>query len=134
MIKNQLYQKAPIETDFVKVWIDEGIVHTAYPKDFKMTLDKARAIVELRKEYTEGIAYPGLADIRNLKKVDFAAMKFLASSAAYAGVIRAAVYSNNKLGRILINFWLSVDKPVTPTKYFTDIGAAKLYLKEISAN
>lgn len=121
--------KAPFETEYVKLWIENGIIHTVYPPDTIITLEIAKKIVEDRIAYTEGIEYPGLADIRNLKKADYAAMQFWASKESYQSLSRVAIFSDKRLSKIFFNFWLKVDRPFRPTRYFTNKSNAYLYLK-----
>ena len=130
MIQN----KAPFENEYVKYWIKDGVIHVQYKDNLVMTVAIAKQIVRDRLAYCEGINYLGLADIRMLKHVDHDAMRFMASKEAYEGVSKVAIYSNSTMSKWLFNIWTLFDKPVKPTKYFTDLGAAYLYLKEISAN
>lgn len=129
-----LNQKDPFITGYVKMWIENGIIHTEYPPGLVITLDIAKKIVADRIAYTEGVTYPGLADIRNLKKAEYAAMKYWASEESYSSLSKLAVFSDKKLSKIFFNFWFKVDKPFRPTKYFTDEGSAYLFLKPVSPN
>lgn len=129
-----LNQKEAFITDYVKMWIEDGIIHTEYPPGLVITLDIAKKIVVDRLAYAEGITYPGFADIRNMKKAEYPAMKYLASEEAYGGLTRLAVFSDKKLSKIFFNFWFKVDRPFLPTKYFTDEGSAYLYLKPVGQN
>lgn len=130
-----MYQfKEVFTTDYVTMWIEKGIVHTKYPEGQIITLEIAKNIVEDRIMYTEGRLYPGLADIRNIAKVEYAAMKYWASQESYSSLSKLAVYSDKRLSKIFFNFWFKVDKPFKPTKYFTDKGSAYLFLTPINSN
>lgn len=130
-----MYQfKEVFTTDYVTMWIEKGIVHTKYPEGQIITLEIAKNIVEDRITYTEGRLYPGLADIRNIAKVEYAAMKYWASQESYSSLSKLAVYSDKRLSKIFFNFWFKVDKPFKPTKYFTDKGSAYLFLTPINSN
>jgi hypothetical protein len=130
-----MYQfKEVFTTDYVTMWIEKGIVHTQYPEGQIITLEIAKNIVQDRILYTEGRLYPGLADIRNIAKVEYAAMKYWASQESYSSLSKLAVYSDKRLSKIFFNFWFKVDKPFKPTKYFTDKGSAYLFLTPINSN
>lgn len=129
-----LNQKEAFVTDYVKMWIENGIIHTEYPPKIVITLEIAKQIVADRVAYTEGVTYPGFADIRNMQKAEYPAMKWWASEESYSGLSRLAVFSDKKLSKIFFNFWFKMDKPFRPTKYFTDRGSAYMYLKPISEN
>ncbi len=129
-----LNHKEAFVTDYVKMWIENGVIHTEYPPNIVITLEIAKKIVADRVEYTGGVTYPGYADIRNLKKAEYPAMKYWASEESYSCLSRLAVFSDKKLSKIFFNFWFKVDKPFRPTRYFTDEGSAYLYLKPVSVN
>lgn len=124
-----IFNKEPFETDYVKMWIEQGIMHTTYPPGTVITLDIAKKIVEDRLVYCEGKMYPGLADIRNMKKAEYAAMKFWSSKESYGCISALAVHSDSRIGKTFFNFWFKVDKPYKPTKYFNDKETAYLFLK-----
>ena len=123
------FQKDPFITDYVRMWIEDGIVHTSYPAGLVISLSIAKKIVADRLEYTEGKTYPGLADVRSGKKADYDAMKYWATPDAYHCLSALAIYSDNRLAKIFVNFWLKVDKPYKPTKYFNDLSQAYLFLQ-----
>lgn len=129
-----LRKKAPFVTDYFTIWIENGIIHTTYPPNSVINLETAKKIVEDRKNYTNGIEYPALVDIRNLKKADYSAMKFLASKDSYQSLSRVAIFSDKNLSKIFFNFWLKVDHPFKPTRYFTNRSMAYLYLQPINVN
>jgi len=126
-----LSEKPPYETAHIKMWISDGIFHSEYPKGLVVTLDIAKQIVQDRIAYTEGFDYPVLVDMRNMAKVEFNAMKYWASEESYSSISKLAVFSDKILSKMIFNFWLNVDKPVKPTKYFTNIDNAYSYLRQM---
>lgn len=126
--------KEPFETEHIRMWIQGGIFHSEYPPNLIVTIEIAKQIVLDRIEYTNGVEYPVLVDIRNIKKVEYSAMKFWASEESYKSISRLAVFSNAKISKIIFNFWFHVDNPIKPTKYFTEIGSAYLFLNRMGDN
>lgn len=124
-------EKPPYETAYIKMWISDGIFHSEYPAGLVVTLEIAKQIVQDRIAYTDGVEYPVLVDMRNMAKVEFSAMKYWASEEAYSSISRLAVYSDKILSKMIFNFWLNVDKPFRPTKYFTKIESAYTYLRQM---
>ena len=115
--------------------LKNGILHCSYPEGLIVTLEVAKQIVKERMEYTKGIPYPALINMKGIKNAKKAAMKYWASQEAYQDLSRIAIYSDGALlSKILINFWFKLDKPVKPTKFFSDEGSARLYLLEIPKN
>jgi len=130
-----LLNKPTIQTQFITMSIEEGVLICSYAKDLVVNFEIAKAIVETRREYTEGKVYPILIDMRNIKNVETKAMKYWASKEAYDNISRVAIYSNgNLISKIMINMWFKIDKPFKPTKFFKNVGSAKLYLKSIHKN
>ena len=121
--------KKPYETEYIKIWIENGIFHSSYPPDLIVSLAIAKKIVADRIEYTQGKSYPALVDIRNIKSVEYAAMKYWAKTESFSCLTSVAVFSNKRLSKIFFNFWLKVDKPYKPTKYFTDKESAYIFLQ-----
>lgn len=124
-----LTDKEPYSTDHITMWISDGIFHSEYPEGLVVTLEIAKQIVQDRIAYTEGNLYPVLVDIRNIAKVEFNAMKYWASEESYSSISKLAVYSDKVVSKIIFNFWLYVDKPYRPTRYFTQLDEAYSYLK-----
>jgi len=124
-----LMNKAPLETEYVTLWIENGVIHSMYAPDLTITLEIAKQIVEDRIKYTEGQTYPGLANMNQGKTADYAAMKYWATGDAYRCLSALSVYSKNRLANVFVNFWLKVDKPPKPSKFFTDIDDAYLFLQ-----
>ncbi|NQY66629.1 MAG: hypothetical protein HRT72_02745 [Flavobacteriales bacterium] len=121
--------KKQFETEYLKIWIEKGIIHTTYTPDLVVSLEIAKKIVADRIAYTGGHLYPGLVDIRNIKSVDYGAMKYWATEESYSSLSSIAVFSDKRLSKIFFNFWLKVDKPYRPTKYFNDKESAYLFLQ-----
>ena len=129
-----MFTKAVREDEYVKLWIADGIMHSEFKPNCIITLEVAKKIVQDRIDYSEGVSYPGLVDMRNIKRVEFRAMIHLASNHAYQLTNKVAVFSDMKISKYLFSIWIKFDKPPVPTRYFLDKGAAYLFLKDISAN
>jgi hypothetical protein len=126
--------KEPLETDYIKIWISNGIIHTEFRPNLKISLDIAKKIVDQRKEYTEGATYKAIVDISNIKKVELNAREYWASEDSYACLSQLAIFSPSTFSKIIANFWLKVSKPYRPTKFFTNKSSAYIYLNQSSQN
>ncbi len=123
--------KAPWHSDLMSLEVKEGILHCHYPKGLTIDLETAEKMVKARAEYTRGTSYPALVDMSNIKHVKSQAMKYLASEVAYTDLTRIAIYSSGAiLSKMMANLWLKLDSPVKPTKYFTDLPSAQIFLAE----
>ena len=126
--------KEPLETDYIKIWIAGGIIHTEFTPNLVINLEIAKEIVNQRKLYTEGLTYKAIVDISNLKKVELNARDYWASKESYACLSKLAIFSPSTLSKIIANFWLKVSKPYKPTKFFTNKTSAYMYLNQGSQN
>lgn len=55
----------------------------------------------------------------------------MASEAGCRGVIAAAVLIDSPLGSMIGNFFISISRPLRPTKIFTDEVEAKKWLNKL---
>ena len=58
-----------IETPFIKIWIEEGILCAIYAENIHVDIEIAKSIVHTRIMYSKGISYPALANIKGMKSV-----------------------------------------------------------------
>lgn len=112
-----------------RIWLEKGIVFTEYPPEYKMTLELAREGVEERLSISGGVTRPLLADVRNLKRVDDAAMKFLASEEAVQYLSAIAIVKETPIQNLFANFYLKFDKPRVPTRLFSAMDKALRWLE-----
>lgn len=99
--------------------------------DFKVEhfdLQIVQKLVEERKKAFNGILYPVIANVMSLKSSTKAARDFFASETGCEGISAAAVIINSPVGSIIGNFYISLSKPLRPTKLFTDVTEAKKWL------
>ena len=117
------------QSDLVKFWFENDVLFASFPENSKISLPRAKEIVAQRIEFTQGETYKAVVDITNIKSVSFEARTYWASIEGYSSIDVLAIYSPSALSKVLSNFWLKVNKPFKPTKFFTDKVSALEYLK-----
>lgn len=118
-----------LENDEVRIELEGGILIGKLKSPF-VDLDVAQQAVVNRLEATDFIPYPMVIDIKSIKSITKPSRDFLASEKGSEGIIAAAFLIDSSLGRILGNFFIQINKPLRPTKIFTDEIAAKKWLTQ----
>jgi hypothetical protein len=121
--------KPSFENDYANFWIEAGILYFVYKRDAAIDLNAAKQIVNDRVKFQQQKDYPILCDIRGIKGIDKAARDFLAKegSSYTKGV---AVVVDTPMTKIISNFYLGLNKPIAPTKMFTEKQEALNYLQQ----
>lgn len=117
------------ENPHANFWIEAGILYFVYKPNTTVDLTAAKQIVSDRINFQHQIDYPIFCDIRGMKSVDKAAREFLAKegSSYTKGV---AVVVDSPMTKIIGNFYLGLNKPLAPTKMFTEKHEALEYLRQ----
>lgn len=116
------------ETLFCRYWIEDGILYVFYkPIDF-IDLNIARSIVAARIQFQENDTYPIFCDTCGIKDSSKAARDYLArEGSTLAKAI--AIYDDRQLSAFMLHYYLIRNKPLVPSKIFTDREEALLYLR-----
>lgn len=123
-----------IETEYSKMWIENGIGFQEYKPGIAITLNIAKEMVRQRIESFNGVARPVMVDIRSLKSIDAPSRRYFASKEAGELILAGAIYLSNPLARWFGNIFLKLDEPITPAKLFTDKNEALQWLERYKYN
>lgn len=120
-------KKLLLENSEVAIELEGGIVTANWKTSF---IDKnvAQRAVKYRLECTDYVSYPMLSNIRAIKDGTKEARAFLASEGGCKGIISLALLIDSPIGSMIGNFWIKINKPLIPTKLFTDELEAKKWL------
>ncbi|MEO9869572.1 DUF7793 family protein [Ekhidna sp.] len=108
-----------LSTNYADMFIKDGIAHLIYKPLDLLDLDVAKLMVKDRIEFKEGISYPTLFDIRNVKSTSKDARDYLANEGNDL-VISSALIVSSSVTKMIGNFFITVSKPKKPTHLFTD--------------
>lgn len=122
-------KKLLLKNDEVTIVLDDGIVIATWESD-SVDLEAAQRAVKYRLECTDYQPYPLLSNIKPIKIISKPARDFLASEAGCEGIIAAAILIDSPLGSMIGNFWISISRPLRPTKIFTNEAEAKKWLTQ----
>ncbi len=118
------------ENEHVKLWIEDGILFTVYKPNLEITLEVAKKIVHERLQLAQNQTFSVLFDMRELKSADKEARTYLARHPeANRGMSASALLVDNQVVKLIGNFFIKMDKPIIPTKMFSDLEDAVNWLK-----
>lgn len=117
-----------IENEFAEFEIKDNILYFRYKPADNIDLAAAKIIVRDRLAVQKGKSYPVLCYLDALKNVDKDARDYLAvEGSQLVKAVAIIIASTAKI--IMTNFYLSVNKPLVPTKMFSNETDAKKYLE-----
>lgn len=122
-------RKILLENEDVTIELENGIVNAKWKSPI-VDLEVAKQAVKYRLEATNYISYPLLSNIKSVRNSTKPARDYLASVEGCRGILALAVLIDSPLGSMLGNFFLSISKPIAPTKIFTDEAEAKKWLSD----
>ena len=115
------------ENQFAEFWVENGILHFIYKPGVVLNLEAAKTIVADRIALQNGRSYPVFCDMRGIKDSNKEARDYLAKEGS-ALVTAVGVIIESPVTKIMVNFYLSINKPITPTRMFTDKALALEFL------
>lgn len=117
------------ENAYAKFCVADGILFWTYKPQVVITLKVAYSVVENRVRFQKNRAFPILCDIRGVVGVEKAGRNYLAqygSSLATA----VAIWADQTVLDSMSSFYVTINKPRTPTKIFTCRTEALNYLNQ----
>ncbi len=120
--------KEIVETEYVKIFIQDGIIKVFYKPDSVISLSNAQYMVKERLRICHDKTYPLYADIRGLKYMSKEARDYIKQGDGVKGVNSFAALLNNSVQAILGNYFLKFSPPLFPSKLFTDEEKALQWL------
>ena len=116
------------ENKNIKIWIENEIFYLVY-KTTDITLPIAQMAFKARMDMCNNKTYPLLGDVRLVKNFNRDARKFFSSGKSQEFLSAGALLINNPVQKFIVNFWLQIDRPKVPAKFFTDEAEAIQWLE-----
>jgi hypothetical protein len=119
-----------MENDIIKYWIEDGILYSSYKMPVDVTLENAKAIIELRHAISNNEKQYWCQDITNLKS-------FTKEGRDYADIhgqdflYATAVIVNSHITMFIFNIFIKIKTPRIPFQAFKNKEAAVAWLKEL---
>ena len=121
--------KIVYETPYANFSIADGILHCIYKPNVVLTFDVAHLVVADRLRFQNEKAYPVLCDIRGIIDTEKSGRDYLAQ---YGSSLTKAVaiLTHQTVLNTISSFYLSINKPITPTMLFISQFKALNYLQQ----
>lgn len=114
--------------------IDDDIIFWNYSPNTVMDINVAKELVKNRMEYTEGKDFYTIVDVSNLKSVTKDAREYMSHpDFGLKGILAGAFISNKPVTTMVVNFFLAINKPIVPAKFFTAKEEALKWIKRVKA-
>ena len=107
--------------------LEDDLLIGYYKKDKKIDLAAAKQIVEDRLEFTGGLPVLILAINLGVRNMTKEARDYLATEGVKS-VIAGAIITGSPVGSFIGNWYLSISKPLIPSRIFTRKEAAIKWL------
>ncbi len=127
---NSKNEKRVLDTPYVYMELEDGIMVGYYKSNIRITLEKAKAIVAERNAFFSYRSYPALIYDNGVRSMDKDARDFFASVEGSVGISAAALVLKSSFSVFLGNFLLKISKPVIPAKIFTNKEKALIWLQQ----
>ena len=118
-----------IENNFFEIWYEDGIIFTVFKKNTILNLEVSQLVVSERIKVSNSKAAPLCVDLTNVYNTDTQARKYMASKEAVAFITAGAFLLDNEIMKLAGNIFIKIDKPLIPTKLFTDKDKAIQWLQ-----
>ncbi|MCK8141445.1 hypothetical protein MW871_06015 [Flavobacterium sp. I-SCBP12n] len=115
------------ENEFARFWIDGSILFFIYKDNVSINLAAAECIVANRIQFQNNIAYPVFCDARGIVSMDKPARDYLAQSGSFL-TLAVGLLVNEQVSVMVSYFYLKINKPIVPTRLFTDQLAAIVFV------
>jgi hypothetical protein len=122
------------EYETVFFWKEEqdDVLFFKYAPKLEMDIEIAKQIVENRLEYTNNQPMYTVIDGSNLKSTTKEARDYMTNpDGGLKGILAGAFLANSVVTTVIINLYLTINKPPTPAKFFSNKQDALKWINEI---
>lgn len=107
-----------METNWVKYRIEDGILYATYKQNLSVNLEEAKEMVAERLAFQKGVVYPIIIHMNGIKASSKEARIYM-SKDGIVGISMGAFIAGNSIEKALLNFFLKIEKPPVPARFFT---------------
>lgn len=119
------------KTDKIKFTLrPDQILHTECFPNTEMKMEDALESTKISAEMVNYQPLPLLCDLTNVVKMSQECRKHFAGPEHAATFSKCALIVTNPISKIIGNFFLGLNKPLKPTKLFTNQNAGLKWLKQ----
>lgn len=116
-----------MENNIVSYRWEDGILCGKF-ETIQLNKDNAAKAIDLRLKLCNGQPHLFMMDVTNIKVIDAESRNLLSSEIGTRHLTACAIVSKSAISSMLANFFIKINKPKTPTRFFTDASSAKKWL------
>lgn len=116
------------ENEWVLMEIREHYFYVCYKPNTTLDLTAAKKIIQQATELAGDKIYPALTDIRDMPAHSKEVREYFANEGSHNASANAIMVSSS-LSKVLATFFLTLNKPIVPTRIFTDQSKAAKWLE-----
>lgn len=120
-----------IENEYVKFWIENGVMYGRYKPHVSIDLAAAKKISNDRISLANNTDYPFMGFLDGLSSASKEARDFFSHGDGIRHMKKLALLTNSPINKMVGNFFLAINKPAVPTRLFTSNEDALNWLKEV---
>jgi hypothetical protein len=115
--------------EVLELWFEDGILIGNYKVE-NVDLQVGEKATKERIAFTNHKSYPILTDYSRVKSTTKEARDYFATEQASNYITAMAILTDSSVGKIIVNFYLSISKPNFPTRIFTKKEEAIAWLSK----
>lgn len=119
-----------LQNPYASLKIANGILYTVFSKGKTIDLEGALLIDRAYEDITQGSLVPCITDISGVKNINKQARNFFASKDSERLFPKSAIIVKSGISQILASIFLTIDKPRTNYRVFSDYKKAEEWLIE----
>lgn len=119
-----------VENDFMKFWIEDGILYSQFKKPTIGSLENIKVIIDLRHEASAGEKQYWCYDFGGINSFDKESRDY-ADNNGQDYLHACAVILNSHITKFILNTFMRLKKPRVPLKGFTKKSEAVQWLNEL---
>lgn len=108
---------------------EDGIIEVVFGDNELLTIENCKEIMKVYREFVQGKKLPILHIVGKYMNVTKEAREFAASKEGLEFSSAEAFVFNSLPHRIIANFYLNINKPSVPTRFFKTKVEAEIWLK-----
>jgi hypothetical protein len=110
---------------------DDGIIQFFYGDNINYTMKETEELENAVAKITNGVVHKSLRVAGKFSNIDIEVMKYLSRGRGTLFTLADSFVLHSMPQKLLANFYLKINKPVLPTKFFTKINEADKWLQSL---
>ena len=110
---------------------DDGIIQFFYGDHIQYTMTEAKELEAVVEKITKGVTHKSLRIAGKFSNIDMEVMRYLSRGRGALFTLADSFVIHSMPQKLLANFYLKINKPVLPTKFFTEIAEADKWLQSL---